>query len=409
MSQEQTFVIVGGGMAGAKIAEALRDKDFPGNIVLLSEEDHLPYERPPLSKEYAAGKKKLADFTVQPAQWFRDHHVDLRLGTEASTVDAAAKTVSLPDGSTLAYEKLALATGSSSRRPPIPGSDSDGVHYLRSVDEADALIAALDTGKRLAIVGAGWIGLEIASAARDKGVEVTIAEAADLPLQAALGAEMGQVFADLHTEHGVDFRFGAKVEEIMISDGHASGLRLGDGSTIAADAVLVAVGAQPNIGIAESAGLDVDKGILVDENLVTSDPNIVAVGDIAEQQHPVLKQRVRVEHWATALNQPAVAAAAMLGNPTPYRNLPYFFTDQYDLGMEYVGYIPSGGYARVVVRGDTAAREFIAFWLDSDNRVLAGMNVNIWDVTDNVKALVTSGRPVDPERLADPDIELDKL
>ncbi|WP_068271735.1 NAD(P)/FAD-dependent oxidoreductase [Aldersonia kunmingensis] len=407
MSAQSTFVIVGGGLAAVKLAEALRDKDFPGNIVLISAEEHLPYERPPLSKEYMAGKKSLDDATPLPAQWYRDHHIDLRLGTEVSAIDPGAHTVTLPDGSTVGYDKLALATGSRPRVPDIPGADADGVFYLRTVDDADALLSALESSKRLAIVGAGWIGLEIAAAARGKEVEVTAVEFASLPLLRVLGPEMGQVFADLHRDHGVDLRFETEVAEITTSGGRATGLRLGDGTTVEADAVLVAVGAAPNIELAQAAGLDVDGGVLVDANLQTSDPDIVAVGDIAAHEHPVLEQRIRVEHWANALNQPATAAAAMLGHPQPYTSLPYFFTDQYDLGMEYTGY--ASGDAKVVVRGDKGAREFVAFWLDSDDRVLAGMNVNVWDVTDTVKAMITSGRSVDTSRLADPSVPLDTV
>ncbi|SEL64694.1 NAD(P)/FAD-dependent oxidoreductase [Rhodococcus maanshanensis] len=409
MSPNRTFVIVGGGLAGAKTAEALREKDFDGSIVLLSEEDHLPYERPPLSKEHVAGKKALADFTVHHGDWYRDHHVDLRLGTTATALDRDAHEVRLPDGSTLGYDKLALATGSRSRRPPIPGSDAAGVHYLRTIEESDGLIGALAAGSRLVVIGAGWIGLEVAAQARERGVVVTVVEAAPLPLLGSLGPEMGTVFAELHREHGVDLHFEATVEEITTDAGRATGVRLAIGDVLPADAVLVAVGAQPNVELAEQAGLAVDGGVLVDAALTTSDPDIVAVGDIAAQQHPVLGTRIRVEHWANALNQPAVAAATMLGKPAEYANLPYFFTDQYDLGMEYVGYAPTGGYDSLVVRGDVTRREFVAFWLGRDNRVLAGMNVNVWDVTDAVKQLITAGEPVDPARLADPSTPLDQI
>ncbi|WP_027499861.1 NAD(P)/FAD-dependent oxidoreductase [Rhodococcus sp. UNC363MFTsu5.1] len=409
MSPNRTFVIVGGGLAGAKTAEALREKDFDGAIVLLSEEDHLPYERPPLSKEHVAGKKALADFTVHHGDWYRDHHVDLRLGTTATALDRGAHEVRLPDGSTLGYDKLALATGSRSRRPPIPGSDAAGVHYLRTIEESDGLIDALAANSRLVVIGAGWIGLEVAAQARERGVVVTVVEAAALPLLGSLGPEMGTVFAELHREHGVDLHFEATVEEITTDAGRVTGVRLGTGAALPADAVLVAVGAQPNVELAEQAGLAVDGGVLVDAALTTSDPDIVAVGDIAAQQHPVLGTRIRVEHWANALNQPAVAAATMLGKPAEYTNLPYFFTDQYDLGMEYVGYAPTGGYDSLVVRGDVTRREFVAFWLGGDNRVLAGMNVNVWDVTDAVKHLITAGEPVDPARLADPSTPLDQI
>ncbi|WP_216913479.1 NAD(P)/FAD-dependent oxidoreductase [Nocardia noduli] len=405
MTSQRRFVIVGGGLAAAKLAEALRDNDFDGTVTVLSTEEHLPYERPPLSKEHLLGKKSLDEFTVDPAQWYRDHHIDLRLGTTVTAIDRTAKTVTLPDGSTLDYDKLALATGSTPRKPPLTGIDAPNVYTLRTIADSDTLIELFNQSDSLAIVGAGWIGLEVAAAARGAGLAVTIVESAEQPLLGALGPEMGAVFADLHTSHGVDLRLGTQVTEITTHDGGeaqlADGLRLGDGSTVSADAILVAVGARPNIELAAEAGLAVDGGVLVDANLLTSDPDIVAVGDIAEQSHPLLNRRIRVEHWANALNQPAVAAATMLGKSASYDRLPYFFTDQYDLGMEYTGYAAPGDYDRVVVRGDTSTREFVAFWLDSDNRVLAGMNVNVWDVTDRIKELVTAGDPVDPEKLAD--------
>ena len=411
MASSTTFVIIGGGLAGAKAVEALRDSDFDGQIILFAEEQYLPYERPPLSKEYLAGKKTLTDFTVQNSDWYRDHDIDLRLGSRVSTLDAAGHTVGLPDGTTVTYDKLLLATGSASRRPPIPGSDADGVHYLRTYDDAVALNSVLTERSSLAVVGAGWIGLEVAAGARQRGVDVTVVETAKQPLVAALGETVGEVFANLHRDHGVDLRLEAQVEEITRTegpDGKATGLRMRDGSTVAADAVLVAVGAKPNVELAEQAGLSMgDGGVLVDASLRSSDPDIYAVGDIAAAEHPLFGTRIRTEHWANALKQPAVAVAGMLGKPGEYAELPYFFTDQYDLGMEYVGHAPS--FDRVVFRGDVAGREFVAFWLDADNRVLAGMNVNIWDVLDDVKALIRSRTPVDADRLADPRSPLSDL
>lgn len=398
MTTSSTFAIVGGGLAGAKAAEALRDKDFDGHVVLFAAEEHLPYERPPLSKEFLLGKKQLGDFTAAPSAWYRDHHVELQLGTEVSAIDPGAHTVSLPDGTTVSYDKLLLATGSTPRRPPIPGADADGVHYLRTIDDAAALTSLLTEGASLAIVGAGWIGLEVAAGARERGVTVTVVEAAEVPLMAALGREAGEVFAAMHRDHGVDLRLDTTVDKITTSAGTATGLRLGDGSTVAADAVLVAVGAAANIGLAEQAGLATGHGgVLVDASLRTSDPDIFAVGDIAAAQHPLFGTRIRTEHWANALKQPAVAAAGMLGKPQEYTELPYFFTDQYDLGMEYVGYAPD--YERMVTRGDVAGREFTAFWLDGENRVLAGMNVNIWEGLDDIKSLIRSREPVDPDQL----------
>lgn len=411
MATSTTFVIVGGGLAGAKAVEALRDSDFDGQIILFAEESRLPYERPPLSKEYLAGKKTLADFTVHNSDWYVDRHVDLRLGSPISRVDPGGHTVALGDGTTVHYDKLLLATGSASRRPPIPGAQADGVYYLRSYEDAELLDAVLIEGSSLAVIGAGWIGLEVTAAARQRGVDVTVVEAAKQPLLAALGETVGEVFAALHRDHGVDLRLDTQVDEIATTGETATGLRLQDGSMVAADAVLVAVGAQPNIELAAQAGLSIGSGrqggVLVDVSLRTSDPDIYAVGDIAAAKHPLYGERIRTEHWANALKQPAVAVAGMLGTPTEYAELPYFFTDQYELGMEYVGYAPD--FANVVFRGDAAGREFVAFWLDGDNRVRAGMNVNIWDVLDDVKALIRSAAPVDPDTLADPQSPLGDL
>jgi NADPH-dependent 2,4-dienoyl-CoA reductase/sulfur reductase-like enzyme len=401
MTTDSRFVIVGGGLAAAKLAEALRGNDFDGSVTLVSAEEQLPYDRPPLSKQHLLGKQALPDFTVDPAQWYRDHHVEVLLGTTVTAIDRISKTVALPDGSTLPYDKLALATGSRPRRLPIPGAGADGVYELRTIEDSDALIALFGAARRLVVIGAGWIGLEVTAAARAAGVEVTMLEAMPTPLQAALGPRMGEVFAQLHRDHGVELRCEVRVAEVTTSAGKATGVRLEDGTVIAADAVLSAVGAWPNIELAADAGLALDTGVLVDASLATSDPNIVAVGDIADQQHPVLGRRVRVEHWANALNQPAVAALTMLGRPATYDRLPYFFTDQYDLGMEYTGYVAPGQDASVVVRGDVGKREFVAFWLDTGNRVLAGMNVNVWDVADRIKQLILAGAPADPHRLAD--------
>ncbi|CAM3014988.1 FAD-dependent oxidoreductase [Mycobacterium intermedium] len=393
MTSSTTFVVVGGGLAGAKAVEALRDNDFDGQIILFADEKHAPYERPPLSKEYLAGKKALSDFTVHESAWYVEHGVDLRLNARVTALDPPAHLVRLADDTAVHYDKLLLATGSTSRRPPIPGADAAGVYYLRTYDDAEALDSVLQPGSSLVVVGAGWIGLEVTAEARERGLDVTVVETARQPLLAALGETVGAVFADLHRSHGVDLRLQAQVEEITTVDGKASGLRLADGSTVDADAVLVAVGAKPNIELAERAGLSTaDGGVLVDPSLRTSDPDIFAVGDIAAAEHPLYETRIRTEHWANALKQPAVAVAGMLGNPGEYAELPYFFTDQYDLGMEYVGHAPS--FERVVFRGDVAAREFVAFWLDGANRVLAGMNVNVWDVLDKIKDLIRSKRPL---------------
>ena len=405
MSDSRTFVIVGGGLGGAKAAELLREKGFDGKVVLLADEEHLPYERPPLSKDFLAGKKSLVDFTVHDAEWYRQNKIDLRTSTEALAIDPTEHTVTLSDDTSVRYDKLLLATGSRSRWLTIPGADSTGVHYLRTYDDASNLDTTLKEGSSLAIIGAGWIGLEVAASARQRGVDVTLVETAKVPLSSALGEDVGKVFAQLHRDHGVDLRLDTEVKEVTTEDGKATGLKLGDGSTVAADRVLIAVGAQPNIELAERAGLATeDGGVLVDASLKSSVPDIYAIGDIAAAEHPLFENRIRTEHWATALKQPEVAVAGMLGESGEYKELPYFFTDQYDLGMEYAGHAPD--FQRVVFRGDKDGREFVAFWLDADNHVLAGMQVNIWDALDDVKNLIHKQAPVDPDKLADPQVSL---
>jgi 3-phenylpropionate/trans-cinnamate dioxygenase ferredoxin reductase subunit len=301
-----------------------------------------------------------------------------------------------------------VTTGSSARHLPVPGADLPGVLYLRRVADSEQLKTTFQTASRVAVIGAGWIGLEATSAARAAGVEVTVLEAADLPLLRVLGPEVAQVFAGLHREHGVDLRFGVKVAEITASDGRANGVLLGDGTHVPAEAVIVGVGITPNTQLAEAAGLQVSNGIVVDSQLRSTDPDIFAAGDVASAFHPLLGAHIRVEHWANALNQPQTAARAMLGQDVAYDRVPYFFTDQYDLGMEYSGYVEPGGYDEVVFRGDVGQREFIVFWL-SGGRVLAGMNVNIWDVNDAVQDLVRAARPADSGRLANPEVPLQEV
>ncbi|MEO7260453.1 MAG: FAD-dependent oxidoreductase [Jatrophihabitantaceae bacterium] len=408
MSSSETFVIIGASLAGAKTAQALRDQGFTGRVVLVGAESHLPYERPPLSKGYLAGSADREKVFVQPESWYAEQNVELRLNHTVSRIDRDARSVELADGTQVGYDKLLLATGASPRTLSVPGSDAEGVHLLRTLDDSDSLRALLPTLSRLVVIGAGWIGLEVAAAARQAGVEVTVVENAELPLLRVLGPEVARVFADLHVQHGVDFRFNATLTDIRVSAGRASGVTLGDGTVIEADAVLVAVGVTPNSQLAEDAGLSVDNGVLLDSSLCSSDWRIFAAGDVANAMNALYNKHIRVEHWANALNQPTTAAASMLGQRAQYDQLPYFFTDQYDLGMEYVGYVDPGGYDQVVFRGDVAGREFIAFWL-KDGRVLAGMNVNVWDVTDDIKTLIRSQTGIDADRLADTAIPLADL
>ncbi|HEY5356944.1 MAG TPA: FAD-dependent oxidoreductase [Streptosporangiaceae bacterium] len=405
MTATQTFVIAGASLAGAKAAEALRAEGFDGRIVLIGEEAERPYERPPLSKDYLQGKSEKEKIYVHPEGWYAGHDVELRLGSRVTAIDRAARQVTVQGGERIGYGKLLVATGSSPRRLPVPGGDLDGVLYLRDVTDCEAIKSAFAAAKRAAIIGAGWIGLETAAAARAAGVEVTVLETARLPLLGALGPEMAGVYAALHRDHGVDLRFGVQVAEITGVGRRASGVRLADGSRIDADVVVVGVGITPNTELAEKAGLATDNGIVVDEHLATADPDVFAAGDVASCYYPSLGRHLRLEHWSAALHQGPAAAANMAGRATAYDQVPYFFSDQYDMGMEYSGYIPGGEYDQVVIRGELAKREFVAFWL-GQGRVLAGMNVNIWDVTDAIAALVRSGAQVDPARLADPAVPL---
>jgi 3-phenylpropionate/trans-cinnamate dioxygenase ferredoxin reductase subunit len=411
-NQPESVVIIGGGLGGAKAAEALREQGYHGSITLISNEADAPYERPPLSKAYLAGQAPFEDALVHPLPWYGEHDVDLRLSTSATAFDKDAHTVTLNDGTTLSYDKLLLATGATPRVLSVPGADVDNVLYLRRHNDSDAIRARFGAGRRLVIIGAGWIGLEVAAAARGQNTEVAIVEMAELPLLGVLGPEIAQTFADLHADHGVRLCLGAKLVEITVEGGRASGVRLTDGTVLPADAVVVGVGVAPDVALADAAGLATDNGVLVDAALRTSDPDVYAVGDIANQAHPTLGTRVRVEHWATALNQPASAVAAMLGSSGAdgvYSELPYFFSDQYDLGMEYLGYTARDIQHRLIVRGDLADREFVAFWLDESNRIKAAMNVNVWDVIDAVKPLIIDGTAVDPAQLADPDVAYSEL
>jgi len=408
MSAQGSMVIVGAGMSGALTAAALRDQGFDGRVVLLGDDAERPYERPPLSKSYLMGTSEREAIFVHPSEWYAEHDVELRLKTRVESLDRGKHEAVLVGGERLGYDALLLATGAEPRRLKLTGADLDGVHYLRRVQDSERLREGFGKSSRVVVVGGGWIGLETAAAARAAGIEVTVLERGPLPLQGVLGDELASIFAKLHRDNGVDLRVNAGLSEILGDGGAVRGVRLSDGSEIAAQLVVVGVGVTPNTSLAQAAGLAVDNGVLVDEHLRTSDPDIVAVGDIANAQHPILHQRIRVEHWANARRQPPVAATSMLGGDATYDRLPYFFSDQYNLGMEYTGFVAPGGYDEVVVRGDVDQLEFVAFWL-SDGRVLAGMNVNIWDVNPDIEKLVLAGRKTDRKRLADAEVPLDAL
>jgi 3-phenylpropionate/trans-cinnamate dioxygenase ferredoxin reductase subunit len=410
MNDPRTFVIVGAGLAGAKAAEALRGGGFGGRIVLVGDETHRPYERPPLSKGYLQGAAERASLDVHPVQWYADHDIELRLGSAVTTIHRQHHELETHDGTRLPYDKLLLTTGARPRRLPVPGAALPGVHYLRTLDDSLQLRSALRPGTHVVIIGGGWIGLETAAAARRAGGEVTVLEHADRPLLSVLGPQLADVFADLHTERGVQLRCGVTVTAIRpAADARprAGGVVLADGTEIGADLVVVGIGVEPNVELARACGLDVDNGILVDRHLVSSDRDILAAGDVANAFHPLLGRRIRVEHWANALHQPAVAAQTMLGEHAAYDRLPYFFTDQYELGMEYTGWVDPEQEHEIVVRGDLARREFVAFWVHR-GRLAAAMNVNVWDVTETLAGLIHAGSQVDLTALADPAVPLDQ-
>ncbi len=385
----EPFVIVGGGLTAAKAVEQLRESGYDGDLVVFARESHLPYERPPLSKGYLLGNDERDSVFVHDAGWYVDHDVDLRLGVSVDAVDPVARTVTTGDATT-SYAKLLLATGSAPR--PLALADDSGapVAYLRVLEDTERLKKAFTDGARIAVLGGGWIGLEATSAARAAGAEVTVVESLDLPLLRVLGPEVAGVFADLHREHGVDLRLGARLTGV---DRSGDGVRLTlDDGTVDADLLLVGIGAAPITTLAEGAGLDVDNGVLVDEHLRTSAPDVLAAGDIANAWHPVLGRRVRVEHWDNAIEQGKAAARSMLGEDVSYDRLPYFFTDQYDLGMEYVGHADPAEVDEVVVRGDTTGdRVFTAYWV-KDGVVAAGMHANDWDAIDGIRDQV--GKPL---------------
>jgi 3-phenylpropionate/trans-cinnamate dioxygenase ferredoxin reductase component len=404
VNHQATFAIVGAGLAGAKAAETLREEGFGGRILLIGDEPERPYERPPLSKGYLGGREEREKAFVHSDDFYDELDIQLWTGTRVTAIHPAGLELVLDDSERISFDRLLLTTGAEPRRLDLPGADLPGVVYLRTIGDSDRLRTELERKPRVVVIGAGWIGCEVAATARDAGCEVAMVDMVDLPLERVLGPEVGTVFRDLHAERGVELHLGARLEAFE-GDDRVQRVRLAD-SSIDCDLVVVGIGVTPRTALARTAGLDLDNGIVVDARLATREGVIFAAGDAANAWHPLFGHRIRVEHWANALNQGPAAARSMLGNGEPYERVPYFFSDQYDLGMEYSGYAPS--WDQVVFRGDPASREFIAFWLKG-TRILAGMNVNVWDVTDTIQALVRSGAHVDPAALADGGTDLADL
>jgi 3-phenylpropionate/trans-cinnamate dioxygenase ferredoxin reductase component len=403
---KQTFVIVGASLAGAKAAEELRERGFDGRVILIGAEPDRPYERPPLTKDYLRGESEREKTYVHPSDFYAQHEIELLTGTTVTGIDPSRSAVALDDGRELAYDRLLLSTGAEPRRLSVPGAELDGVHYLRTLADCDTLRDRLDAGGHVAVVGAGWIGSEFAASARQRGLEVMLIDPLSLPNERIFGAEIGAFYRDVHARHGVELVLGDGVEALEGDGGTLTRVRTMSGRVIECDFAVIGIGVSPRVDLASNAGAKIENGIVVNHQLRTTIPDVFAAGDVANAWHPLLKRNIRVEHWANALNQGPAAARAMLGDPVSYERIPYFFSDQYDIGMEYSGYATK--WDQVVFRGGPDSGEFIAFWLQ-EKRVLAGMNVNVWDVGEHVQALIRSGRPVEPEALRDPNVALESL
>ena len=404
-ARDRTFVIAGGGLAGAKAAETLRDEGFEGRVLLCGDEPVRPYERPPLSKDYLRGEAGFDAAAVHAEDFYAERDIELRTSCAVEVVDTVTSEVRLSTGERVRYERLLLATGAEPRRLEVPGAELAGIHYLRTVGNSDAIRAAATSGVPLVVVGAGWIGAEVAASSRQLGADVAMVDPMAVPLERVLGPEVGAVYRDLHESKGVRLHLGVGLESFG-GDGVVEEVRLTDGTALPAGAVVVGVGVTPRTGLAEAAGLEIENGVVTDAFLGTSAPGVYAAGDVANAWYRRYEMRIRLEHWSAALNQGPVAAKNMLGLETPYEKLPYFYSDQYELGMEYRGW--TAHPERAVFRGDTAGGEFIAFWLEGDV-VAAAMNANVWDQTDAIEALLTARRPVDLEALADPGTDLAAL
>lgn len=408
VSDHQSVVIVGAGMAGTRAATSLRTEGFKGRIVLLGEEGVRPYDRVPLSKNYLRSEPGYHRLFVHDEGYYADHDIELRLETRAVSIDARSGEVVLESGERLAYDRLLLATGADPRHLHVPGSDLDGVHYLRRMTDADRLQGALRAAERVVVVGAGFMGCEVAASARQMDTEVALVGAGQLPMERALGPETARFYRDVHAGHGVELHLGVGVEAFR-GRSTVEEVVLTDGQVLAADAVVVGIGVQPRVELARSASIALANGIVTDEHLATNVPDIFAAGDVADAWHPILRRHLRLEHWSAALNQGPAAARSMLGMPTSYDRVPFFFTDQYDVWMEFTGYATEG--ADLLVRGDPGAgetAEFIVFWL-REEKLVAGMNVNIKDVRDTMAALVRADQRLDRKALTDPNVDLASL
>jgi 3-phenylpropionate/trans-cinnamate dioxygenase ferredoxin reductase subunit len=405
MSSIDHIVIIGAGLTGARAAESLRKERFDGSITIVGDEPELPYIRPPLSKDYLRGESEREKALVHPASFYDEQRIEVRQSSTATRIDPAARRVVLDDGSALPFDRLLIATGAAPRTLPVPGADLPGVHTFRTLADADELRAAAANAERIAVIGAGWIGSEVAASLRMLDRRVTLIAPDRVPLERVLGPEVGGVYRDLHDEHGVDLRLGTGVERLVGTD-RVEAVETSDGEPIPADLVVVGIGVRPRAELAAAAGLAVGDGVEVSATLETSVPGIFAAGDVASAWHPFYERRLRSEHWANARFQGTAAGRTMLGSKDAFDRIPYFYSDQYDLGMEYRGHGATDD--EVVVRGSLAERSFIAFWV-RDRRVVAAMNANLWDVGKPIERLIRSRADVEVSRLADASIPIEEI
>lgn len=399
-------VIVGAGQAGAEVASSLRQQGYDGRIVLFGEEPQLPYRRPPLSKAYLAGAATAESLTIKPQAAYQQANIELHLGTRVARIERDRKQVLLADGRAQPYDQLVLATGGAPRRLPLPGAEAANVLYLRTQRDADAIRAEMQPGRRLVIVGGGYIGLEVAAAAVKQGLRVTVLESAPRVLVRVTAPEMSAFYERVHREAGVDVRTGVTLQQFEQQAGRVRAVVLADGTRIEADLVLVGIGLIPHMALARDAGLEVGDGIVVDALGRSSDPDILAVGDCANQANAWLGRSVRLESVPNANEQARIAAATICGRQNPNRSVPWFWSDQYDLKLQMVGL--AQGYEQVALRGDPATRSFCAFYL-REGQVIAADAVNRAPEFLVAKTLVAERVRADAAQLADESAPLKTL